>query len=223
MEELDFQALLDRFRGDGFQKGEQVILANFGTNQTLLSLIFQEPANVKNITIEEKEGGLARHVDLIAGEQMVGYATTYVPGDRNSKEVWEAVKAGQLGLGQIVVTFNLPSKRVLVDVGHDDKAFWRSYKIEGPDVFFEINENYPRQPFEEIGWLQKPGSSMSVTDDDGQAYNFSKFIALGVQEDGGIFLGVEDKGLTKQEAMDLVLDGAQALGHISSSVTETII
>ena len=47
MEELDFQGLLDKFNTDGFQKGEQIILANFGTNQTLLSLIFQTPANVR--------------------------------------------------------------------------------------------------------------------------------------------------------------------------------
>lgn len=153
MEELDFKALLDRF--SGYQRGEQVILANFGTNQTLLTAIFQEPANVKNITIDDTDTDIIRHVDLVAGEQTVGYATTHIPRDRNSKEVWEAVKAGLLGLGQIVVTFNLPTKRVLADVGHDDKAFWRTYTIEGPDVFFEINEYYPRKPFVEVGWIEE--------------------------------------------------------------------
>jgi len=154
MEELDFQGLLDRL--DGFQKGEQVILANLGTNQTLLSVIFQKPTNVKNIQMEEVEGVIiTRDVDLITGEQVVGHATTHIPRNRNSQEVWDAVSAGQLGLGQIIVTYNLPTKRVLVDVGYDDQAFWRTYTIEGPDVFFEIYEHYPRPPFEEIGWIHK--------------------------------------------------------------------
>jgi len=155
VEELDFQALLDKFDDDGFQRGEQVVLANFGTNQTLLTLIFQCPANVKNITIEETEEVITRNVDLITGEQVVGHATTLIPKARNSKLVWDAVKAGQLGLGQIIVTYNLPTKRNLVDVGHDDVAFWRTYRIEGADVFFEIYEYYPRQPFEEVDWIQR--------------------------------------------------------------------
>ena len=155
MEELDFQALLDKFDDDGFQRGEQVVLANFGTNQTLLTLIFQCPANVKNITIEEVDEVITRNVDLITGEQVVGHATTLIPKARNSKLVWDAVKAQHLGLGQIIVTYNLPTKRNLVDVGHDDIAFWRTYTIEGSEVFFEIYEHYPRQPFEEVDWIKK--------------------------------------------------------------------
>ncbi|KKM91166.1 hypothetical protein LCGC14_1231340 [marine sediment metagenome] len=160
MEELDFQGLLDKFGQDGFQKGEQVILGNFGTNQTLLSLIFQKPVNVKNIKVEEVHGVIIRGVDLVTDEQVVGHAITRVPGNRNSKKVWDAVLDRQLGLGQIIVTYNLPTKRVLVDVGHDDQAFWRTYTIEGADVFFEISETYPRKPFEEISWIHKEEGDM---------------------------------------------------------------
>ncbi len=220
MEELDFQGLLDKFRKGGFQKGEQVILANFGTNQTLLSLVFQKPADVKNIHIEEVEGVITRDVDLITGEQVVGHAKTHIPKNRNSQEVWDAVRAGQLGLGQIIVTHNLPTKRVLVDVGHDDQAFWRTYTIEGADVFFEIYEHYPRQPFEAIGWLRKSGSSMSVTDDEGETFQFSKFVAIGVQEDGSVFLGIEDEHMTRQEALEVVLQGAQVIGELASFVQD---
>ena len=223
MEELDFQELLDKFGQDGFQKGEQVILANFGTNQTLLTLIFQKPANVKNIHIEEVKGVITREVDLVTGEQVVGHATTRIPGDRNSQEVWDAVRSGQLGLGQIIVTYNLPTKRVLVDVGHDDQAFWRTYTIEGKDVFFEIYEHFPRSPFEAIGWLRKSGSSMSVTDDEGETVQFSKFVAIGVQEDGSVFLGIEDERLTRQEAMEIVLQGAQVVGEIANGITAGLI
>ena len=223
MEELDFQGLQDRFGQDGFQKGEQVILANFGTNQTLLSLIFQKPVNVKNIHIEEDKGVITRDVDLITGEQVVGHAVTHIPRDHNSQKVWEAVEAGQLGLGQIIDTYNLPTKRVLVDIGHDDQAFWRTYTIEGPDVFFGIYEHYPRPPFEAIGWLRKSGSSMSVTDDEGETVQFSKFVAIGVHDDGSVFLGIEDEQMTGKEALAVVLQGAQVVGEIASGITSGLI
>jgi len=220
VEELNFQELLDKFGQDGFQKGEQVILANFGTNQTLLSLIFQKPANVKNIHIEEVKGVITRDVDLITGEQVVGHATTHIPRDRNSQEVWDAVRAGQLGLGQIIVTCNLPTKRELVDVGHDDQAFWRTYTIEGADVFFEIYEHYPRSPFEAIGWLRKSGSSMSVTDDEGKTVQFSKFVAIGVRDDSSVFMGIEDERLTRQEAMEVHYQASQVAGEIANGITD---
>lgn len=218
MEELDFQGLLDKFGQDGFQKGEQVILANFGTNQTLLTLIFQKPANVKNIECRDVQGVIMRGVDLIAGEQTVGHALSQIPKKRNRQDIWEAVLAGELGLGQIIVSKNLPTRRNLVDVGHDDQAFWRIYTIEGPDVFFEISEHFPRQPFEEVGWIHKKGSKMTVIDDEGKSNDFSKFLAIGVQEDGGIFRAIEDENLNSQEALGVMLEGVEVLGEIASGL-----
>ncbi len=155
MEELDFQGLLDKFNTDGFQKGEQIILANFGTNQTLLTVIFQTPVNVRNIQMNEVKGAITRMVDLVAGEKVVGHAISYIPKDRNRQDVWEDVAAGRLGLGQIVVVHNLPNKRILVEVGRDANDFWRSYTIEGPEVFLEIHEHFPRQPFIDVGWISE--------------------------------------------------------------------
>lgn len=226
MEEIDFQGLLDRFGDDGFQKGEQIVLGNFGTNQTLLTLIFQKPANVQHVRCNEVDDRIIRDVDLVVGFEIVGHATTIIPRARNSDKVWEAVKAGKLGLGQIIVTFSLPSKRVLMDVGHNEEAFWRTYSIEGPDLYFEISEHYPRKPFEAIGWLRKygstktgPGSLMSVTDDEGAVYNFTKFVAIGVQEDGGVFLGIEDELMTQQEAINVVIQGSQVIGELANGIT----
>ena len=153
MEELDFQGLLDKFNTNGFQKGEQIILANFGTNQTLLSLIFQTPVNVRDIQVTQDGGVITRDINLVAGEKVVGHATSHIPRSRNRQDVWEDIAAGRLGLGQIVVVHNLPNKRVLVDVGRDDSAFWRTYTIEGQDVFLEIHEHFLRQPFIDVGWL----------------------------------------------------------------------
>lgn len=155
MEELDFKALLDRFGQDGFQKGEQVILSNFGTNQTLLSIIFAEPNRLKLIYQKETEGEIARRVELYCGEQLVCYAATKIPKDRNRIEVMTDILEGKLGLGQIVVKHNLPNKRVLLDIGRDGYHFWRTYIIEGPEVYLKISEDFPREPFEKVGWIDR--------------------------------------------------------------------
>lgn len=153
MEEMDFRSMLDKFAAGGFQKGEQVILSNFGTNQTLLSIIFQAPNEIKILSMQDNEGSIYRAVDLFCAGEKVCWAQTTVPKKKNKPEVLADILEGKLGLGQIVVKHNLPNKRVLKKIGRDDSYFWRTYVIEGPDVFLEITEEFPREPFILIGWL----------------------------------------------------------------------
>lgn len=152
MEELNFQELLDRFHKDGFTRGEQVILANFGTNQTILSIIFGAPANIRLTNQHEQNGEIIRMVEIRANETVVCYATSHIPRARNRGDVILDIVAGKLGLGQIVVTHNLPNRRALLDVGRDRASFWRTYTIEGPEVYLKIHEHFPRKPFLEAGW-----------------------------------------------------------------------
>lgn len=158
MEELDFQGLLDQFNSKGFQRGEQVILGHFGTVQTLLSLIFGVPVNVRDIQMEEQEGGeegaIIRRVKLMANNRVVCEATSNIPVERNRFDVVHDITSGKLGLGQIVVVNEVPNKRVLLEVGRDTDAFWRTYAIEGPDLYIKIHEHFPRKPFEEVGWIE---------------------------------------------------------------------
>lgn len=155
MEELNFKALLDHFTDNEFQRGEQVILGHFGTVQTLLSLVFGEPANIRLINQREEDGLILRQVELRCGETIVGYAVTHIPKARNREDVLSDILTGRLGLGQIVVVHEIPSRRNLVDVGRNKHAFWRTYTIEGPQLFLEIHEYFPREPFEAVGWLEK--------------------------------------------------------------------
>ena len=103
----------------------------------------------------EKDGRIIRQVHLVCGDTIVCYATTLVPMARNREDVLKDIRAGKLGLGQIVVVHNLPNKRTLMDIGRDSSGFWRTYAIDGPEIYFEIHEYFPRWPFEEIDWIQK--------------------------------------------------------------------
>jgi len=155
MEELDFKALLERFGKDGYTRGEQVILANYGTNQTLLTLIFGTPCQVKVIVQKDRGDDYIRNVHLICDGEIVCHASTVIPKARNRPDILEDILAKKLGLGQIVVTHSIPNRRTLLDIGHDRTAFWRTYAIEGPDLYLEITERFPMAPFVREGWMRR--------------------------------------------------------------------
>ena len=161
MEELDFQALLDRFNSQGFERGEQIILGHFGTVQTLLSLIFGEPVRVRLADQKGRAGEILRAVHLACGIGTVCYAATRIPLEKNRADVVRDISAGKLGLGQIVVVHQIPCRRKLADAGRSLHAFWRTYTIEGTDLFLEIHEYFPRKPFEEAGWLKEESKAVS--------------------------------------------------------------
>jgi chorismate-pyruvate lyase len=152
VEELDFKGMLDMFQQKGFTRAEQFLLANFGTNQTALSICFQEPNRLQLVDQKEEDGELVRTVNLYCGDDLVCIAVSHIPIERNLPEVISDVASGSLGLGQIVVTHNLPNHRTLLEVGRDKASFWRTYAIEGRDVYMKIHEHFPRKPFLKVGW-----------------------------------------------------------------------
>ena len=156
MEELDFQALLDTFRSNGFQAGERAILGHFGTVQTLLTLIFNAPVTVHLVEQKRHQGNIMRSVSLMAGDRTVCEALSHIPEDRNLPEVLRDIWAGNMGLGQIISLHALPNKHKLIMVGRDEVSFYRRYNISGMGLDLDIYESFPRQPFVKVGWLNQP-------------------------------------------------------------------
>lgn len=155
MEELDFQGLLNVFKENHFERGERVILGHFGTVQLLLSLIFDTPVLVHMIGQHKEERVIVRQIILMSGDKEVCFATSRIQLAENSPSVVMAVEEGKLGLGQIVVTQQIPSRRILKKVERDEATFSRLYEIVGPGLYFEIHEQFPRQPFVDVGWLKQ--------------------------------------------------------------------
>ncbi len=150
MEELHVEQLLKEFKG--FEVGERVILGHFGTVQTLLALIWDEPIYVELVgqyfTTE-----LVRTVNLRAGDRIVCRAKSKIPNEGNHANVMLDIMGGKLGLGQILARHDLQTHRKLLSVGRDKDEFWRTYIIKGEYVFIEIHESFPRGIYKEIGWL----------------------------------------------------------------------
>lgn len=152
MEELDLGILVETL--NGFERGERIILGHFGTVQTLLSLIFSVPVAVRLIDQCQDNGMVMRKAQLTAGDEVLCVAESRVATNSSRPEIIDDIRAGELGLGQIIARHRLPTSRSLVDLGRDRTSFWRTYDIRGSELEIRIRESFPRAPFESIGWLQ---------------------------------------------------------------------
>ncbi len=168
MEETDSKALLGVLIDNKFEPGERVLLGHTGTVQTLLSLVFGHPVEVRVRGQQEEKTNFAgatqpagqaphllRSVELLAAGQVVCHAVSRIPvGGINLPEFISDVYAGKLGLGQIINKLRIPHERRVIEVGRDATSFWRSYRIFGANLELQILESFPRTPFVDIGWIK---------------------------------------------------------------------
>ena len=161
MEEKKVEELLKKL--DKYELGtlERVILANDGTVQSLLSVIFRVPVRVEIIAQMECYNNLYRWVKLVANyntiEQTVALAMSVIPLEANSKDFIDGLKEGKLGIGQLLSSLGFMTKREILGYYSDSESFARVYRITGKkskedkkcDIL--ITEVFPKGLYEKIG------------------------------------------------------------------------
>lgn len=135
LEENKIEELLGKLDKYELDTLERVILANDGTVQSLLSVIFRVPIKVEVIAQMELLNNIHRWVKLTADyntmEQMVCLAQSVVPIEENSKDFIDGLKAQKLGIGQLLSTLGFVTKRELLGFYSDEQTFARVYRITG--------------------------------------------------------------------------------------------
>lgn len=154
----DLLGKLDKYKM-GFL--ERVILANDGTVQSLLSVVFRVPISVQVISQIELYGNLYRWVKLVANyntiEQTVALAMSVVPIEENSKDFIDGLKERKLGIGQLLSSLGFVTNRELLGFYSDDLTFARVYRIRGNKVKegercdLLITEIFPREIYDKVG------------------------------------------------------------------------
>lgn len=158
LEEMNIPGLLEHFAKDGFSRGERILLSNSGTVVTLLAVIFNRPIEVRLRDQAEKDGIMTRRVELVKIEKgkketPVASALSRIPIGKNNPEVVDDIVAGRLGLGHILVKHQLSTRRLLMEVSRTAEMFWRTYQIVGAGVDMTITEYFPREVFEDAGFV----------------------------------------------------------------------
>lgn len=155
-EELEIPQVLDRLKEhSNLSPIERILAAHTGTVQLLLSLWWNEPVDVVLISQDEADGKIHRVVDLSTRHShlVAAHAESVIPIEANHPEVIAAVRAQELGLGQIAVKLNIHTTRTLHEVQvapHELSRFYEMTGVFSPagqlvvGLHFEIRESFPR-------------------------------------------------------------------------------
>lgn len=148
-EELHIEKLLRRLSPYDLTQWERVLIGHTGTVQLLLSLFFGHPVDA--VVQEQREADVAilRRTNLVVSslDIIACRAHSYIPIEQNSGEILQMIKDGKLGLGQIISSLELTTKRQIRDIRVMDDTVERTYEMTGPNYYFQITESFPRGLF----------------------------------------------------------------------------
>ena len=146
-EELDIAGVLEKLKPYAdLNPFERILAAHTGTVQLLLSLYFNQEVVVEVQSQEERDGGAYRKVVLRLKEsqQEVCWALSHIDFQRCTGGVVVDVRSRELGLGQIALKGQINTERTLMDLRVEVDRIQRTYIMEGPGLYYEITEIFPR-------------------------------------------------------------------------------
>lgn len=160
LEEKRIEELLEKLGKYELDTLERVVLANDGTVQSLLSVIFRVPIKVEVISQLELFNNIYRWVKLVANyntmEQMVALAMSVIPIEGNSKDFIDGLKEGKLGIGQLLSSLGFVTKRDILGFYSDSMTFARVYRIVGNKIKEDakcdllITEIFPKEIYKKV-------------------------------------------------------------------------
>ena len=125
--------------------GQKLLLLERGTLEGLLTVLQQSPITVKVLQQGASGVGYTRQVllsDSKTGEELV-QAESIVHLDRMPKNIADGITDKKLGIGEIMTSNSIESRREFIEVGHDEKreAFYRIYNIiVRGEIWFTVKE-----------------------------------------------------------------------------------
>lgn len=157
--EENIKELLNKIPSDT-SSVERVVLANPGTVQTLLSVLFKVPIKVIVLSQTEFEGVIIRWTKLVATyspdiEATVCLAQSVISSDNPG--FITGIREKKMGIGQLISAKGLATRRRIVNFYSDESVFSRVYAIEdvgmtekGNFIRIIITELFPKKAFEKI-------------------------------------------------------------------------
>jgi len=138
LEDLYVKEIIDKLEKYELTPLERVILANEGTVQSLLSVIFRVPVEVEVISQVEINQNIVRWARLAAdygeaGKVTVCLAESVIP-PVNNIDFLEGIKDRENGIGRLLTRLNFVTEREILGFYADDTIFSRTYRITGQRV-----------------------------------------------------------------------------------------
>lgn len=142
---------------------EKVILANTGTVQTLMSVVFGVPIKVEVIAQTESDGYIVRWAKLVAnyggGEVItVALAESIIDKKTDLNGFLTGIREKTMGIGQLLSACCIRTERTLLGFYCDKNVFSRTYNIStyghdekiGRDLNITITEVFQKDAFKRL-------------------------------------------------------------------------
>ena len=155
----NIQQLLDRLPPN-LTPVERVLLCHNGTNQTLLSILFQTLVKIQVLSQLEliPYQVIIRWIKLVAeyseeNKVTVCLAESVIPMKTNSPGFLTAIKEQNMGIGQILSSTYTNYERRIFGLYADENIVARNYQITGKGVDLVITETFSREALKKAGGM----------------------------------------------------------------------
>ena len=148
-----------------FSPIEKLIISNKGTVQEFLGLLFNTEVKIEVISQEEIFGMIVRWVQLRGEINSVDttlcLASSMIPIEQNTPGIITGIREKNWGIGQIINSTGINTRRVIYGAFADEEQFGRNYLIKDiehyPDGFgpnrkinLVITEIFPRKLYMDL-------------------------------------------------------------------------
>ena len=139
---LGITQALEMLRPHGFTPLQRLLLCQTGTLQSTLSAYFGRETRVRVVHQRDNYGVIHRLAQLRVGARVVCEANSCL--DITREDVRQKVLEGRMGIGRVLEAMGVRTSFKLLEVGQDERSFWRTYNLEAPGVHYRITELFSR-------------------------------------------------------------------------------
>jgi hypothetical protein len=125
--------LADDLKHLGFSPVEKLILSNQGTVQKFLGLLFETDVHVEVVSQHELFKIIFRwvrlHCEINGIDTTLCLASSMIPIERNTPGMITGIKEQNWGIGQIIDSTGINTRRIIYGIFADETQFARNYLI----------------------------------------------------------------------------------------------
>jgi len=159
------EKLADKLKSLGLSPIEKLILSNKGTVQEFLGLIFETEVKVEVLSQNELFGTIVRwirlHGEINSKDATLCLASSVISVQHNTPGIITGIRECNWGIGQIIDSTGINTRRVIYEAFVDENHFARNYLIKDIEgnpsglefsqkIHLVITEIFPRKLYTDL-------------------------------------------------------------------------
>ena len=159
------EKMAEKLRSLGLSPIEKLILANKGTVQDFLGLLFETKVEVEVLSQHEEFGTIVRwvrlHGEINTIDTTLCLASSVISVTQNTQGMITGIRERNWGIGQIIDSTGMNTRRTIYEAFVDENTFARNYLIRDIEsdpigvesnrkIHLVITEIFPRKLYQDL-------------------------------------------------------------------------